>query len=69
MLEKSRQTSIAYFHLVRNDEIFLHKIFLLVILYTANIWRTFDMNGNIVTQKFLQYILGTKLMQITVNTK
>ena len=69
MLEKSRQTSIVYFHLARNDEIFLHKIFLLVILYTANIWRTFDMNKNIVTQKFLQYILGTKLMQITVNTK
>ena len=26
---------------------------LLVILYTANIWHAFDMNKNIVTQKFL----------------
>ena len=27
--------------------------FLLVLLYMANIWRAFDMNKNIVTQKFL----------------
>ena len=36
-----------------NDENFLRKIFLLVIPYTANIWHAFDMNENIVTQKFL----------------
>ena len=32
---------------------FFTRIFLLVGLYTANIWHTFDMNENIVTQKFL----------------
>ena len=31
------------------DKIFLHEFFLVVILYMANIWHTFDMNENIVT--------------------
>ena len=36
---------------MQNDEIFLHKFFFLVILYTANIWWAFEMNEYIVTQK------------------
>ena len=38
---------------------------LLLILYTVNIWRAFDMNENIVTRKFLTQFLRTKLMRIT----
>ena len=42
---------------------FYMTFFLLVILCTANIWHAFDMNEDIVTQKFLaQKILQTKLM-------
>ena len=41
------------FHFVQNDENVLHENCLLVILYTVNIWCAFDMNENIVTQKFL----------------
>ena len=43
--------------------------FVYVILYTVNIWCAFDMNENIVTQKFLTKILRTKLMRITVSLK
>ena len=32
---------------------FLCENFLVVILYTADVWRAFDMNENIVTGKFL----------------
>ena len=38
---------------VKNFVLCKHEIFLLVILFKANIWHTFDMNENIVTQKFL----------------
>ena len=41
---------VKEFYLAQNAEIFL-----LVILYTANIWSVLDMNENIVTQKFLWY--------------
>ena len=47
--------------LAQNDENFL-----LVILHIANIWYTFDMNKNSVTQKFLTKILRLKLMRIMV---
>ena len=47
--------------LMQNDEKFL-----LVILYTVNIWHLFDMNENIVTRKFLTKFLRVKLMRITV---
>ena len=46
---------------MQNDEKFL-----LVILYTVNIWHLFDMNENIVTRKFLTKFLRVKLMRITV---
>ena len=45
---------IKIFRFVQNDENFLHKNCLLIILYTVNIWCAFDMNKNIVTRKFLK---------------
>ena len=44
---------VKNFRSTQSDEIFLRENFLLVLLYTANIWHVFDMNENIVTQKFL----------------
>ena len=42
-------------------KIYHAKIFLLVLLYTVNIWCAFDMNENVITQKFL-----TNISRITV---
>lgn len=39
----------------KGRNIFLRKIFLLVIIYMMNIWHAFDMNENLVTRKFLTY--------------
>ena len=41
------------FCLMQNDENSLREIFLLVILYTVNMWHAFDMNENIVTRNFI----------------
>ena len=42
---------VKKFHFAQNDK--NYENCLLVILYTVNIWRVFDMNENIVTRKFL----------------
>ena len=49
------------FCFAQNDKNFLYENYLLVILYTVNIWCTFDMNENIVTQKFLTQNFANKI--------
>ena len=46
---------VKIFRFAQNDENFLHKNCLLIMLYTVDIilWCALDMNENIVTQKFL----------------
>ena len=44
---------VKKFRFTQSDENILCKNCLLVLIYTVNIWRVFDMNENIVTRKFL----------------